>query len=91
MSFVQASAAGGVWLMAGLNRIGLPTPRNVAVVFAQVHAAYPLMLRQGFGHIVNTASMQGLVPSPLTASCAATGPGPCAARPLHALSIGQNA
>jgi len=26
--------AGGVWLVAGLNRIGLPTPRNVAIVFA---------------------------------------------------------
>jgi NAD(P)-dependent dehydrogenase (short-subunit alcohol dehydrogenase family) len=29
-----------------------------------VQAAYPIMLRQGFGHIVNTASMAGLVPSP---------------------------
>ena len=37
-----------------------------------VQAAYPLMLRQGFGHIVNTASMQGLMPSPLTASYSTT-------------------
>lgn len=30
-----------------------------------VAAAYPLMVRQGSGHIVNTASLAGLVPSPL--------------------------
>ena len=30
-----------------------------------VAAAYPLMVRQGAGHIVNTASLAGLVPSPL--------------------------
>ena len=29
-----------------------------------VAAAYPLMVRQGDGHIVNTASLAGLVPSP---------------------------
>jgi len=29
-----------------------------------VQAAYPVMLRQGFGHLVNTASMAGLVASP---------------------------
>src|SRR5262249_5522920 len=34
--------------------------------------AYPVMLRQGFGHIVNTASMQGLLPGPLLASYATT-------------------
>jgi NAD(P)-dependent dehydrogenase (short-subunit alcohol dehydrogenase family) len=27
-------------------------------------AAYRLMARQGFGHIVNTASLAGLIPSP---------------------------
>ena len=29
-----------------------------------VQAAYPLMIRQGSGHIVNTASISGLVPWP---------------------------
>jgi len=32
--FSQAAASGGVWLVAGLNRVGRLTPRNVAVVFA---------------------------------------------------------
>jgi len=36
-----------------------------------VQAAYPLMLRQGFGHIVNTASMAGLVASPWMVSYSA--------------------
>jgi NAD(P)-dependent dehydrogenase (short-subunit alcohol dehydrogenase family) len=36
-----------------------------------VAAAYPLMVRQGAGHIVNTASLAGLVPSPLLAPYAA--------------------
>lgn len=30
-----------------------------------VHAAYPIMLAQGSGHIVNTASLAGLVPMPI--------------------------
>jgi len=30
-------------------------------------AAYPLMARQGFGHIVNISSMTGLVPQPINA------------------------
>lgn len=38
---------------------------NVRGVVHGVVAAYPLMLRQGHGHIVNTASLAGLVPSPL--------------------------
>ena len=40
---------------------------NVRGVIHGVHAAYPLMLAQGFGHIVNTASPAGLMPSPLIA------------------------
>jgi NAD(P)-dependent dehydrogenase (short-subunit alcohol dehydrogenase family) len=45
---------------------------NVRGVVHGVQAAYPVMLRQGFGHIVNTASMAGLMPSPLTTSYSAT-------------------
>jgi NAD(P)-dependent dehydrogenase (short-subunit alcohol dehydrogenase family) len=37
-----------------------------------IQAAYPLMIRQGFGHIVNTASMAGLSPSPLAVIYSAT-------------------
>jgi NAD(P)-dependent dehydrogenase (short-subunit alcohol dehydrogenase family) len=37
---------------------------NLRGVIHGVQAAYPLMLRQGFGHIVNTASMAGLTISP---------------------------
>lgn len=37
-----------------------------------VTAAYPIMLEQGFGHIINIASLAGLIPSPsLTAYAAA--------------------
>ncbi len=37
-----------------------------------VQAAYPVMIKQGYGHIVNTASMAGLAPMPMAASyCAA--------------------
>jgi NAD(P)-dependent dehydrogenase (short-subunit alcohol dehydrogenase family) len=38
---------------------------NVFGVLHGVLAAYPIMLKQGFGHIVNTASMAGLGPAPL--------------------------
>jgi NAD(P)-dependent dehydrogenase (short-subunit alcohol dehydrogenase family) len=37
---------------------------NLRGVINGVHSAYPIMLRQGFGHIVNTASAAGLIPSP---------------------------
>ena len=37
---------------------------NVRGVIHGVHVVYPLMLAQGFGHIVNIASMAGLLPSP---------------------------
>ena len=35
---------------------------NLGGVVHGVNTAYPLMLRQGFGHIVNTGSFMGLVP-----------------------------
>ena len=38
---------------------------NLRGVVHGVAAAYPLMLEQGHGHIVNTASVAGLIPSPL--------------------------
>lgn len=44
---------------------------NLRGVVHGVHAAYPLMLGQGFGHIVNTASLAGLVPGPMLAPYAA--------------------
>lgn len=37
---------------------------NLFGVINGVAAAYPVMVRQGFGHIVNTASAAGLAPSP---------------------------
>jgi NAD(P)-dependent dehydrogenase (short-subunit alcohol dehydrogenase family) len=44
---------------------------NLRGVVHGVHAAYPLMLAQGSGHIVNTASLAGLVPGPMLAPYAA--------------------
>lgn len=37
---------------------------NLHGVVHGVQAVYPILCRQGFGHIVNTASMAGLLPSP---------------------------
>ncbi len=45
---------------------------NLRGVVHGVQAAYPIMLRQGFGHIVNTASIAGLWPSPLVVGYCAT-------------------
>jgi NAD(P)-dependent dehydrogenase (short-subunit alcohol dehydrogenase family) len=44
---------------------------NLRGVVHGVHAAYPVMLSQGNGHIVNTASLAGLVPGPMLAPYAA--------------------
>jgi NAD(P)-dependent dehydrogenase (short-subunit alcohol dehydrogenase family) len=41
---------------------------NIRGVVNGTMAAYPLMVRQGFGHIVNTASLAGIMPSPLLAA-----------------------
>jgi NAD(P)-dependent dehydrogenase (short-subunit alcohol dehydrogenase family) len=45
---------------------------NLQGVVNGVQAAYPVMLKQGYGHIVNTASMAGLCPFPMGVSYAAT-------------------
>ena len=45
---------------------------NVRGVVHGVMAAYPLMVAQGAGHIVNTASIAGLIPSPNLVAYAAT-------------------
>ena len=45
---------------------------NLRGVLHGVQAAYPLMLRQGHGHIVNTASLAGLMPMPGSAPYATT-------------------
>jgi NAD(P)-dependent dehydrogenase (short-subunit alcohol dehydrogenase family) len=45
---------------------------NLRGVINGIQAAYHIMLKQGFGHIVNTASMAGLMPSPGTVSYSTT-------------------
>lgn len=37
---------------------------NLKGVINGMHATYPFMLKQGFGHIVNTGSVAGLIPGP---------------------------
>jgi len=45
---------------------------NLRGVINGIQAAYKIMMAQGFGHIVNTASMAGLIPSPGAVAYAAT-------------------
>lgn len=45
---------------------------NLHGVVNGVAATFPLMCKQGSGHIVNTASIEGLIPFPMTASYCAT-------------------
>ena len=45
---------------------------NLHGVVNGVQAAYPIMLDQGYGHIINTASMAGLLPMPAAVSYATT-------------------
>jgi NAD(P)-dependent dehydrogenase (short-subunit alcohol dehydrogenase family) len=45
---------------------------NLRGVIYGIAAAYPVMIRQGRGHIVNTASLAGLIPAPLITPYAAT-------------------
>lgn len=45
---------------------------NLRGVVHGVHAVYPIMKQQGFGHIVNTASAAGLIPAAAEGAYAAT-------------------
>jgi NAD(P)-dependent dehydrogenase (short-subunit alcohol dehydrogenase family) len=45
---------------------------NLMGVVNGIAAAYPLMVRQGFGHIINTASIEGLAPLSFSASYVAS-------------------
>ena len=45
---------------------------NLRGVVHGVHAAYPIMREQGFGHIVNTSSAAGLIPAAAEGAYAAT-------------------
>lgn len=45
---------------------------NLKGILHGVAAAYPIMIKQGFGHIVNTASGMGLSPSPLLTAYSTT-------------------
>ena len=45
---------------------------NLRGVIHGVQAAYQVMRRQGFGHIINTASMAGLIPAPGAVAYATT-------------------
>jgi NAD(P)-dependent dehydrogenase (short-subunit alcohol dehydrogenase family) len=45
---------------------------NLRGVINGIQAAYKMMMAQGFGHIVNTASMAGLIPHPGAVAYAAT-------------------
>ncbi|WP_042169464.1 SDR family NAD(P)-dependent oxidoreductase [Paenibacillus gorillae] len=45
---------------------------NLWGVIHGIQAAYPIMKKQGFGHIANTASVAGLGPSPTAAAYATT-------------------
>jgi NAD(P)-dependent dehydrogenase (short-subunit alcohol dehydrogenase family) len=45
---------------------------NLRGVVNGVQAAYRVMINQGFGHIINTASMAGLIPSPRQVAYATT-------------------
>lgn len=56
--------AGGMTERASLNAWKRVLDTDLWGVIYGVHAVLPIMLEQGFGHIVNTASIQGLVPAP---------------------------
>ena len=59
----------GIAIGGGVNLYGIKDWNkvidvNIRGVINGIQAAYQIMLEQGFGHIVNTASMAGLMPGP---------------------------
>lgn len=59
----------GIVIGGGVNLYGIADWNkvidvNIRGVINGIQAAYQIMLAQGFGHIVNTASMAGLMPGP---------------------------
>jgi NAD(P)-dependent dehydrogenase (short-subunit alcohol dehydrogenase family) len=59
----------GIVIGGGINLYGIADWNrvidvNLRGVINGIQAAYQIMLAQGFGHIVNTASMAGLMPGP---------------------------
>jgi NAD(P)-dependent dehydrogenase (short-subunit alcohol dehydrogenase family) len=59
----------GIGIGGGVNLYGIEDWNkvidvNLRGVINGIQAAYKIMLAQGFGHIVNTASMAGLMPGP---------------------------
>ncbi len=66
----------GIGAFGPAEQVDLATWRRVVDVdllgvVNGVAAAYPVMIRQGAGHLVNTASLAGLIPTPLLAAYAA--------------------
>ena len=59
--------AGGPTERASLRAWERVLKTNLWGVIYGVNAVLPIMLEQGFGHIVNTASIQGLTPAPYQA------------------------
>jgi len=60
----------GIVIGGGVDRYGIEDWNrvidvNLRGVVNGIQAAYNIMLAQGFGHIVNTASMAGLMPGPV--------------------------
>ncbi len=58
-------AVGGMTEELTLDHWNKTIDVNLRGVVHGVHAAYPIMLEQGHGHILNTASLAGLVPAPM--------------------------
>ncbi len=65
-------AVGGMTEELTLDHWNKTIDVNLRGVVHGVHAAYPIMLEQGHGHILNTASLAGLVPAPMMLPYTAT-------------------